>query len=127
MPRSLGLIARSLIGLNGLLTVWCLGCCGFEPLLDASAGGLAAPCAEAPALAGAAGPSLPGVPVASAFTTSAPDTDCACQSCCGLSSVQLAFSTPATEPPAQPVSPAVTSVGISPEPQYPPPKAPHLA
>lgn len=125
MPRSLGLLSRIFLGVNGLLTVWCLGCCGFEPLLDSGAGAMAAPCAEATSMDAPGGASLPGVPIASSVSTG--DADCACQSCCAISSVQFAFTTIASEPPAQPVSLAVTLVSVAPEPRYPPPKAPHWA
>jgi hypothetical protein len=115
VPRTLGLLARSLFGLNGLLTVWCLGCCGFEPLVGS--GRMAEECASTVTESGA-----PGDPIAWAPNTDAPDCGCACQSCCAVSAVRLAFGTGSTEPQALPLAISESLISISPEPQYPPPK-----
>lgn len=120
MPRALGLLARTFFGLNGLLTVWCLGCCGFEPLLSAGGRGMAEQCAEEAAMTG---PAVPGAPAASAPATNAPDCGCACLSCCAVSAVRLAFKSGSVEPPALPLGIPDSLISISPEPQYPPPKA----
>ncbi|NOT07704.1 MAG: hypothetical protein HOP28_05780 [Gemmatimonadales bacterium] len=117
MPRTFGLLARTFFGLNGLLTVWCLGCCGFEPMLNVGGGAMATPCAEELA-------ALPGALQAGAATSTAPDASCSCLSCCAVSAVRFAVSSAAPEPLAQPVSGSVTLVSIAQEPRYPPPKAP---
>ena len=112
MPRTLGLLARAFFGLNGLLTVWCLGCCGFEPLLDSGDGAMASRCEEAAATTSSA-------PAA----TDAPDCGCACQSCCAVSSVSFAFGPGASESPALPLTLSAALISVAQEPQYPPPKA----
>jgi hypothetical protein len=119
VPRTLGLLARSFFGLNGLLTVWCLGCCGFEPLLNPGDRAMAAQCAEATTMTRSAESAV-------VVTANAPDGGCDCQSCCAVSSVRFALSAAASEPPALPLTLSAALISIAQEPQYPPPKTSSL-
>jgi len=121
MPRSLGLLARSLFGLNGLLTVWCLGCCGFEPLVYAGSRTEAMECAAAMQSAGESENPDASV-IAADVTTDAPDCACACQSCCAVSAARFVFHAGASESPDLPLTFSDSLIGSAPQPLYPPPK-----
>lgn len=123
MPRSLGLLSRTLLGLSGLATAWCLGCCGFEPSVNASGRYPAAECAEDPAMESSAEQTAPetSLPAADA-TTNAPDCGCACQSCCAVSAAGFAFQAGASESPDLPLTLSDSLIGTAPQPLYPPPK-----
>jgi len=121
VPRSLGLLARSLFGLNGLLTVWCLGCCGFEPLVNAGGRAESAECAAA--MQRSADSAIPGSLVASDDTTNAPDCGCTCQSCCAVSAARFVLHAGASESPDLPRALSDSLISTTQEPLYPPPKA----
>jgi len=127
MPRSLGLLSRTLLGLNGLLTAWCLGCCGFEPLLNGTDRSMVAQCAEDAALGSSARQTAPETFLAAADAGSdAPDCGCTCQSCCAVSAPRPAFQAAAFEPPELPLSFSDSLIGTAPQPLYPPPKTPPI-
>jgi hypothetical protein len=107
VPRTLGFLSRTLLGLNGLLTVWCLGCCGVEPLVSAGDGAGAAACAG-------------DSPVSS---PDALDCGCACQSCCAVSAPRFAFHAGASETPELPPGFPDALISTTQQPRYPPPKA----
>jgi hypothetical protein len=106
VPRTLGLLSRTLLGLNGLLTVWCLGCCGLEPLVSAGNGADAAECAQ-------------NAPMSSPDVL---DCGCSCQSCCAVSTPRFAFHAAASETPELPPGFSDALIGTTQQPRYPPPK-----
>lgn len=117
MPRTLGFFARALFGVNGLLTVWCLGCCGFEPLLNAADRVVTVDCVES-----MNDSTVPGE-TSLVATSSVDGCGCVCQSCCAVSAVRLTLSGSSSELLALPESIAVSLVSMALEPRYPPPKA----
>ena len=123
MPRSLGLLPRTLLGLNGFLTAWCLGCCGFEPLVDGSDRAMAAQCAEDAPMGGSAEKTAPQTPLAASdIGSDALDCGCTCQSCIAVSAARFAFQPGAFEAPDRPLTFSDSPIGTAPQPLYPPPK-----
>jgi hypothetical protein len=123
VPRALGLLARTFLGLDGLLTVWCLGCCGFEPLVSAGNRAITEQCLDDSRMSSKADQAVAATPwVVAVAPASAPDCGCACQSCCAVSAVRLAFSAGSSEPQALPVSLPDSLISVTQDPRYPPPK-----
>ena len=90
MHRPLSLPTRAIRAFTALLTVWCLGCSGFEPLLDnllGTTGGSGMACAsgrlmdDAPAMSSSEVAPASALPVAVALSTGARGFDCGCGFC----------------------------------------------
>lgn len=144
MPRPPSTLTRALRALVALVTVWCLGCSAFEPLLDhlvGVSGGVGMVCASdagagerlavPPAPSESNGAQAAGLSAPSRTSVAAPSDapagqqayECGCQSC---HAVQLAIAGVAPSPPAAPerlqVLEPVTPSSVSREPLVPPPQ-----
>src|SRR5437868_1051407 len=106
MRRRPSILLRSSRALIGLVTLWCLGCSSYEPLLDSllgSAGGMV--CPPGMAMAHSTGDEVAASnerAVANASTVSAPadarSFDCGCGGSCHAPSVAFATAAPRVSP-----------------------------
>jgi hypothetical protein len=127
-------MSRALRALTALVTVWCLGCSSFEPLLasllgEEGVGGMA--CASESAIrgprpgrsAGAANDGRLAVNAVAALDTEAHrDFNCGCQSCIAMSLPALLVDAGPSVVPSVPASEPLTLVSIEREPLVPPPQ-----
>jgi hypothetical protein len=124
-------VLRVIRALTALVTVWCTGCAGFEPLADAAFGrqGAAMTCASADSsgmamngpAAAALHPSGPSVSVPSSVAAEK-GFSCGCSSCHAVT--LAAWSVPMPKPPtlAPLVQPAAALVSVGRAPLLPPPE-----
>ena len=111
---------RALMALTGLVTIWCLGCSGFEPLLDAFVDSSAQPsmaCSETETGSDET-PTIGAVPVSSTSGS----VVCGCQFCGAVSLPVLAMFTAALPIPSTLDDQPVALLSVEREPVVPPPQ-----
>lgn len=134
MRRTPSPLVRALRTAIALVTIWCLGCSAYDPLLDSlfgSSAGSGMACAsdagargtDAPAAKAGTGDSVPSV---SAMATDGGHSGggfaCGCQSCHAASPAATAVAPAPLELPSAPAAEAATLVSAEREPLVPPPQ-----
>jgi hypothetical protein len=116
--------ARTMRGLLAVLTVWCIGCSSFEPMLErwmsddasASAGCMGGESRSTPATSDA------NIAVKSA-PAPAVQLGCGCTDCIAAEPIVLALDDAPHATPEAPFAPVPAFLGIVREPQVPPPRS----
>jgi hypothetical protein len=123
--RRPSLVTRVLRSLTALVTVWCLGCSAFDPLIASLFPG------DGPMMVCASeGPRSvqPGATNESSVSAPAPDrgasdgTSCGCASCTAPAPTGFAVAAPAQALPQQPATDAISPSSVARTPLVPPPQ-----
>lgn len=117
-------VTRALFSLTALVTVWCLGCSAFDPLiarLISSDGPMMQCASEGPASVQAAGSDNPSVS-APADRDASDGATCGCASCTAPAPTDVAVAGPAQALPQQPTTDAGSPTSVVRTPLVPPPQ-----
>jgi hypothetical protein len=132
MPRRVSPFARALRSLTALITVWCLGCSAFEPLLERAlrgAGGAGMRCESDESMATSSTAVAAPIDATSRLETIPSDGpaqrafSCGCQSCQSVSVTQLAVIVVPVQRFEIPSAPPTALLSIEREPLVPPPQS----
>lgn len=119
-----GLVTRGMRGLIAIITVWCIGCSSFEPILERLVSDDAA--ANASCMGDKSPPTSDrGDGIIALMSTPAPSTaiGCACMDCVAAEPVVLALLGQSHSTPETPLAPLPAFLGTPREPQVPPPRS----
>lgn len=128
MMRGPSTLLRALRAMTAVITVWCIGCSGFEPLLDAAlgTGSTVMTCGGDASVMGAPEPSSTEESAANATIAPAADAhhgfDCGCGSCHSASPSTWALQTTPHVAPATAFTRIIALVSVVRTPLLPPPQ-----